>query len=325
MLARIALAAPKARIEGFILQEMVQRPGAYELILGMAVDATFGPFVLFGQGGTAVEVIADKALALPPLNIRLAQSMIADTRIYRQLLGYRDRPRAALDAIASALVRLSQLIVDHDEIVELDINPLLVDAQGAVAVDARVKLAPSTGPKGARLAIRPYPRDLEHSEEIAGLGKFRLRPVRPEDAPAFTAFFGRLSQEDVRLRFFSAIRALPETLLIRLTQIDYDRQMAFVLFDSKDEIAAVARIAADPDNQRAEFAIVVRSDLNGKGIGSLMMQRITAYAKVRGIGELFGDVLADNVKMLALCRRAGGMVGEAGATPGTLRVSFVLQ
>ncbi len=325
MLARVAKAAPQARIEGFLVQEMVRRPRAYELIVGMAVDGTFGPFLLFGHGGVAVEVIGDKTLALAPLNMALANDMIAHTRIYRQLKGFRDRPPVAIGDIASVLVRVSQLICDFPEIVDLDINPLLADASGVVAVDARIKLQPAAkGARDNRLAIRPYPKELEHREEIPGMGEYVLRPVRPQDAAAFNRFFARLAPDDVRLRFFSPLRSLPANLLARLTQIDYDRDMAFVLFDATDEIMGVAHFAADPDKQRAEYAVLVRSDLKGHGIGRVLMQRIIAYAKRSGIGELFGDVLEENAMMLSLCRELGCSIAPLPGAPGIVRTSLGL-
>lgn len=305
MRARISTLLPNARLSGFIVQEMVQRPHAQELIVGMAVDRTFGPFVLFGQGGTAVEIIDDKSLGLPPLNLKLAQEMIARTRVYRKLTGYRDTPPAQLSAIALTLVKLSQLICDFPEIAELDINPLLADENGVIALDARVKLAPVGQDGRDRLAIRPYPEQLVDRVTIPGFGNVLLRPVRPEDAPLFVEFFSRLAPEDVRMRFLTPLHSLPQTTLARLTQIDYDREMAFVLFDTANAIVGVARIAADPDNARAEFAISVRSDLKGHGVGRFLMQRLGDYARQRGIGELFGDILAENSGMLALCRELG--------------------
>jgi len=307
MLSRVTQAAPAARIRGFVVQEMVSRPGAHELIVGMAVDPTFGPFLLFGRGGKAVEVIDDKALGLPPLNLRLAQEMIARTRIWNELKGYRDRPAADRGAIALTLVQLSQLVCDFDEIAEIDINPLDADSTGVVALDARIRIEarkPGTNPH-KRLAIRPYPSEWESREAINGFGEFRLRPVRPEDAQAFVAFAGRITPEDMRMRFLSPMRELPPSLLARLTQIDYDREMAFVLLDKDNAVAGVARLAADPDGQRAEFAVISRSDLKGHGIGHLLMDRLVAYARSRGIAELFGDILAENTAMLALCHDLG--------------------
>ena len=321
MRARVARIAPKARIEGFIVQEMVARPASHELILGMAVDKQFGPFLLFGHGGTAAEVIADRALGLPPLNLTLAREMMARTRVWKELQGYRDVPPAATDAIALTLVRLSQMIADINEIAELDINPLLADAKGVIALDARVRLAPATGQtRSQRFAISPYPKQLEHAETFAGMGDMLLRPIKPEDAPALEQFFARLSPEDVRLRFFTAMRSLPPTLLARLTQIDYDREMAFLLVDEKShEMLGVSRFVADPDNLRAEFAVSVRSDLKGHGLGRLLMQRLIAYAKERGTGELVGDVLEENARMLALCRELGFSIETQTENRGIVR------
>jgi acetyltransferase len=323
MLKRVAAAAPAARLDGFVVQEMINRPGAFELILGMAIDATFGPFLLFGQGGTAVEVIDDKALALPPLNMTLAKGMMSRTRLWKQLQGYRDRPPADIEAVALTLVQLSQLISDIDEIVDLDINPLLADSTGVIAVDARIKVK-AVDPARAhdcRMAIRPYPKEFEQHETVTGFGEILLRPVRPEDAPAFINMFEHMSPGDIRLRFFSPLRALSKPLLARLTQIDYDREMAFVLME-KDELIGVGRVSSDPDNVRAEFALTVRTDRQGHGLGRFLMQRLIAYAKARGTQEVFGDVLTENEWMLALCREMGFEVGLPSR--GVVRVALKL-
>lgn len=321
MRARVARAAPNAKIAGFVVQEMIERPASHELILGMAVDRQFGPFLLFGRGGTAAEVIADRALALPPLNLNLAREMMSRTRVWKRLQGYRDVPMADVDAVALTLVRLSQMIADFGEICELDINPLLADAKGVIALDARVRLAPTTGETPSqRFAISPYPKELEHVETLPEMGEMLLRPIRPEDAPALEAFFAKLSPEDVRLRFFTAMRTLPPTLLARLTQIDYDREMAFLLVDTKTgEFLGISRFAADPDNIRAEFAVSVRSDLKGHGLGRLLMQRLIAYAKQRGTGELVGEVLQENARMLALCRELGFSIEPHTESAGIVR------
>ena len=324
MQRRIAKLLPNARLDGFLVQEMVQRPHALELIVGMAVDQTFGPFLLFGQGGTAVEVIDDKALGLPPLNIKLAREMIARTKVSRLLKGYRDHPPAALDAIALTLVHLSQLICDFPQIVEFDINPLLANEDGVVALDARVRIG-DTSQSRLPLAIRPYPEELVRTETVPSVGTFLLRPVRPEDAPAFEALFRRLQPDDVHMRFFTAMKSLPVSLLARLTQIDYDREMAFVLVNSENNLVGVARIAADPDNQRAEFALLVRSDIKGHGLGRLLMNRLIGYARERGIGELWGDIVADNSAMLSLCGEAGCAVAPSPVDPGLKRATIRLR
>ncbi|HEX2594312.1 MAG TPA: acetate--CoA ligase family protein, partial [Rhizomicrobium sp.] len=220
MLDHIAQAAPNARIDGFLVQEMVDRPNATELILGMTEDKTFGPIMLFGRGGTAVEVIADTTLAMPPLNMALAHTVIARTQVAKALRGYRDRKPADMDAVAGALVKLTQLVSDLDDVAEIDINPLLADDTGVIAVDARIRIARAAERTSWRMSISPYPADLEQTAQIDGLGRCFLRPVRPEDAPAFTEFFAHLTPDDIRLRFFSMWHSLPQRQLARLTQID---------------------------------------------------------------------------------------------------------
>jgi acetyltransferase len=326
MLTRVRAARPKARIDGFLLQDFVRKPDGTELIAGMTVDPTFGPVLLFGHGGTAVEVIDDKALALAPINAMIARDTIARTRVVRELRGYRNRPPADLDAVALTLVKLSQLCCDLDEIVEMEINPLLADENGVIALDTRVRIAPAKGPHGARLAIKPYPRELESEIDLGPLGKALLRPVRPEDAPAFETLFAKLTPEDVRMRFFSPRRALPAVQLARLTQIDYDREMALLLVGAKsNDILGIVRLACDPDNERAEFAITVRSDLKHRGLGKLLMARLVDYARARRLSELFGDVLHDNVAMLALARSCGFTVAPQGPAPDTVRVTLSLK
>jgi acetyltransferase len=310
MLAHIRRTLPHARIDGFTVEPMVVRRDAYELILGMTDDSQFGPVILFGHGGTAAEVINDKALALAPLNLALARALMARTRIHRLLQGYRNQPAAALDAIAMALVKLSQLVVDFAEVAELDVNPLLADAQGVIALDARMRVDPATGNPTARLAIRPYPGALAERVVLPDGRAYQLRPIRPEDAPAIVAMFRNLESEDVRMRFFAPIAELGPALLARLTQLDYDREMALLLCDAATDgatpaIAGVVRLAADPDNDQAEFAVIVRSDQKGRGMGHFLMERIIAYARSRGIRSLRGDVLRENRPMLDLCRDLG--------------------
>jgi acetyltransferase len=319
MLMRVHEAMPAARLQGFLVQQMVRAPDAQELILGMATDATFGPFLLFGQGGVAVERIADRALALPPLNLALACELMAQTRVWKLLQGYRDRAPANVERIAEILVRLSQLVCDCEDIVELDINPLLADSNVTIALDARVKI----GKRSGSLAIVPYPSGLMRTETVDGMGALLLRPVRPEDAPAFERFFRRLSPRDIRHRFFSPLHELPGGMLSRLTQIDYDREMALVLFD-KDEIVGVSRLAADPDLVKAEFAVLVRSDLKGRGLGRLLLERLIDYARRRGLSTLVGEVLEDNTVMLALCRALGFRVEPIAAGHGAMRATLAL-
>jgi acetyltransferase len=329
MLGRIRAAFPEARIQGFAVQPMVRRPGAQELIVGAAEDPQFGPVILVGQGGTAVEAVADRAIGLPPLNLRLARELVSRTRISRVLQGGRGQPAADLDALALTLVRVSQLVVDIPEVQELDINPLLVDPYGVIALDARIALAESTGPRTRRLAIRPYPKELEEAIQLADGRRFLLRPIRPEDEPALQRAFARLTPEEVRMRFFAPMRALDHAAAARLTQIDYDREMALILTElggpGDSDIYGVVRLIADPDNERAEFAIVIGQALTGLGLGPLMMRRILDYARGRSIREVFGEVLSENRPMLRLCQALGFAQRRDPEDLGTIHVALRLD
>ena len=308
MLQRVQAERPDAPIEGFAVQEMVERPMAQELIVGASIDPTFGPVLLFGQGGTAVEVIGDRAIALPPLNRTLAAELVSRTRVAKLLAGYRDHPPARLDAVYDALAAVSQMLVDLPELAELDINPLLADAQGVIALDARIRVS-ADAPAGAdRFAIRPYPAHL--SEPILWRGApLLLRPIRPEDEAQHLAFIERLDAEDIRMRVFYSRRELPRSELARLTQIDYAREMAFIAertgADGRPETLGTVRAIADPDNLEAEFAVIVRSDCKGLGLGRLLLDKIVRYARGQGTHTLVGVVLRENRAMLALASVCG--------------------
>ena len=310
MTARVAKLRPDACLAGFTVQAMARRPGAHELIVGAANDPIFGPIILFGRGGTAVEIIGDREVALPPLNLGLAGELISRTRVSRLLAGYRDRPAVDLDALKLTLTQVSQLIVDVPEIVELDINPLFADQQGVLALDAHIRVQVAAGQEPtARLAIRPYPKALEEEVTLKSGRRFLLRPIRPEDEPEHSALFKRLVRDDVYFRFFGAIRQMPHSQLARYTQIDYDREMAFIATgpgeDGGSETFGVVRTVSDPDNTVAEFAIIVRSDMKGQGLGHVLTDKIIRYCRARGVAEIVGQVLRDNYPMLKLARAAG--------------------
>ncbi|MGE0859798.1 MAG: GNAT family N-acetyltransferase [Gammaproteobacteria bacterium] len=328
LLERVRGACPTARLEGLAVQAMVARPGAQELIAGLFDDRDFGPVVLFGAGGTAVEVLDDKALGLPPLNLKLARDLIERTRVARLLAGYRHVPPADRDAIALTLTRLAQIAIDLPQVAELDINPLIADHAGVMALDARIRLAAQRPGDGPRLAIRPYPRELE---ELIAVDEhsFLLRPILPEDEAALQANFARLSPEEVRFRFFVPMKLMDHLTAARFSQIDYDRQMALVLTgpndDGAQEIVGVVRLIEDPDREEAEFAIIIERRLGGRGLGRHMMNRIIAYARARGVGEIYGEVLADNFRMLNLCRSLGFRERKTVEEPGVVRVTLRLR
>jgi acetyltransferase len=328
MLVRVRLARPDARIEGFSVQPLVQGSRAHELVVGACIDSVFGPVIVFGQGGTAVEVVADRAVALPPLNAALARALVQRTRVARLLEGFGDTPAADQDALHEVLVGVSQLLVDVPEIAELDINPLILSHEGAIALDARIRVSAET-PAGARnFAIRPYPGHLV--ETIAWRGRsLTLRPIRPEDEARHLAFLERLSPEDVRMRVFYSRRTIERSELARLTQIDYEREMAFVAVaegpDGEEETLGVARAVADPDNIDAEFGIIVRSDMKGGGLGKLLMHKLIRSQREHGTRRLVATVLAENVGMLALARELGFVPCQTEPVEGMQEICLVLQ
>lgn len=327
MLAAVAKSAPAATIEGFTIEAMVSRPSAFELILGVVDDATFGPVILFGQGGTAVEVIRDKAMALPPLNRVLAEDLIHRTRIARLLKGYRERPGADFDAIAGTLMALGDLVADLPEVSELDINPLWADHKGVIAVDARVRVRPPLLQGTRRLAVRPYPSTLEGVLKDRNGQVFPMRPIKPGDTALIDDLLDHTDPEDLRMRFLSPLRRLPRQLAARLTQIDYDREMAFVVFtdESRKELAAVGRLSEDPDRERAEYAILVRTDRQGIGLGYALMKHLIDYANYRGIGVIFGHVLRENTHMIDLCETLGFTRERLDGEPGVVEMVLELK
>ncbi len=309
MLDRLRTHRPAARLAGWSVQQMARRPGAHELIAGAATDPVFGPVILFGRGGIAVEVIADRAVALPPLNMNLARELVSRTRVSRLLKGYRDRPPADLEAILLTLIQISQIIIDLPEVIELDVNPLLASPEGVLALDARICLEPAEGDPIGRLAIRPYPRELEETVTLRDGRTVLLRPIRPEDEPAHQDLFQRMTPEDIYYRFFNVIHRMPHSQLARFTQIDYDREMAFIATltgeEGKPQTLGVVRAVGDPDNSSAEFAISVRSDLKRQGLGSVLLGKLIRYCRDKGTGELVGQALPDNRAVLALASRHG--------------------
>jgi acetyltransferase len=327
MLRRVRERRPDAAIAGFTVQTMVRRPGALELIVGASIDPLFGPVILFGAGGTAVEVVADRALALPPLNAPLARALVQRTRVARLLAGWRDVPAADMDALCGVLTTVSQLLADEPRIAEIDINPLLADAAGVVALDARIRVS-AAAPGGAeRFAIRPYPTQLVETLEWQGR-PLALRPIRPEDEAQHLGFLSRLDPVDVRMRVFYSRRSIERSELARLTQIDYEREMAFIavapLAAGGEETLGVVRALVDPDNVDAEFGIVVRSDLKGGGLGELMMRKLIGYLRQRGTRRLVATVLRENTRMLELARDLGFVFDEEQPDEETRRIHMPL-
>lgn len=318
MLARLAKSHPNARIKGFTVQAMVRRQRAHELIIGVSEDKTFGPLVMFGAGGTAVEVVRDTCLALPPLDLKLAEDLISRTRIARLLAGYRDTPAADLDAISDTIVKVSQLVSDLEDVRELDINPLVADEDGVIALDARVRIARPDEARRRPMALRPYPVEWERLVSIDDIGPIMVRPIRPEDEHLYERFFANVTATDSRMRFFTPMKGLTHDVIARLTQVDYAREIAFVALNDVGELLGVVRFNADPDYQHAEFGVLVRSDLKGRGLGRYLMQHLIAYGRAEGLKRIVGYVLSENVGMLKLAAQLGFTSTIADGDP-TLR------
>ncbi len=328
MLARVTTERPQAHVDGFTVQAMVRRAHARELIIGASIDTVFGPVILFGSGGISVEVVADRAIALPPLNSQLASALVQSTRIARLLDGYRDVPAADLDALHRVLVAVSQLMADHPQIAELDINPLILGPDGAVALDARIRVSERRNGGADNFAIKPYPAHL--IEQIVWQGTaITVRPIRPGDEAQHLAFLSQLDPEDVRMRVFYSRRSIEPSELARLTQIDYEREIAFVAVrpgpDGIEETLATARAMTDPDNINAEFGIIVRSDLKGIGLGKLMMDKLIRTLRTQGTQRLVATVLHENRRMLALQRDLGFSEIASDTADGTRSIALDLQ
>ena len=260
------------------------------------------------MGGIFTEVLKDRALGLPPMNRLLARRLMQETKAYSLLQGYRNRPAADMEQLEEMIVRLSQLLIDFPEIAELDMNPVLIKDGNPVAVDARILVSPLEVPSSLHLVIGPYPEEDEsHMVSVDGRRIF-IRPVKPEDAPLFTALFKVLSPTTIYYRFFGPLKELKPEMLARFTQIDYDREIALVAIDEDsetDRMLGVARIIGDPDGKTGEFAVLVGDAWQGKGIGSNLLEKCLSIAEKRGFKTVHGIVLKENRNMLALGKKLG--------------------
>jgi len=322
MMKRLETLLPTARLTGFTVQQMARRPGAHELIAGAATDPIFGPVILFGQGGTAVEIIRDRAIALPPLNEALSRELIGRTRVAKLLAGYRGRPAADIDEIVRVLCRISQLLIEVPEIAELDINPLLADENGVLALDARMRIQAGAASGVGRFAIRPYPRELEERVAVGSV-HINLRPVRPEDAPEYGTFLSRFKDQSGTGCLEIKESLLPVTAA-RHTQIDYNRQMAFVATDSAGAVLGVVRALTASDNSKANISMATLPDMRETDLSAIMLRKITSYCRERGTAELAGFIHKDDRNLVQLVRESGCTLVET-ADPEMLQGRMVLQ
>ena len=309
MAARVAREHPDAHVAGFEVQPMLEIQPGREMFAGFADDPTFGPMLAFGAGGKAVELLHDRALGLPPLDDDLALKMVGDTRIAALLAGYRDVPAVDTREIVRVLNALSQIAIDHPEIAELDINPLVPTPMGILAVDARARIADPA--RRVPLAIQPYPAEWEAELTTRSGVALHVRPVRPDDEAALADMFAAVSPEDLRFRFLSAVRTVGRDRLVPMTQVDYRRTINFLAF-AGGQLVASAMLASDPDGERAELALAVRADFKGKGVSWKLVDHVMRYARVRGIKTVESIESRDNHAAIALEREAGFEVAPHG-------------
>lgn len=302
-----------------------------KLVAGMRVDPGFGPVLTLAQGAPGADAVGEVAVALPPLDGLLAEAMLEGTALGRLLLRPSDGERALSDPapLLDALVRLACIVVDRPEIAGFELELNLPSAHGLETLAARVEVAPV--PPGtdstARLAVRPYPAELEERIRLKDGRRVLLRPIRPADAEAMRRGFSRMSPEDLRLRLFGPVRELSPELAARLAQIDYDREMALVAEDPDlpGLLLGGARVSMEPDGRSAEFAVTVRSDAKGLGLGRTALGRVLDHARRRGVAEVWGTILIENRPMLALARNLGFTLGRDPDEPGALRAALRLD
>lgn len=310
MIETIKAQYPDSEIRGVTIEKMYSNPNGRELIIGVIRDPVFGPVISFGSGGTEVEIQRDRAVALPPLNAFIAKNLINNTRVAKLLGDFRSLPAINMHALVQVLLRISEIVCEIPRIQELDINPIMADEKGVVSLDARIvvdKHYTQVKPYD-HMAIHPYPTHLQSSWHTADGTEITIRPIRPEDAEIEDAFIRDLSPKAKYFRFMQALRELTPQMLIRFTQIDYDREMAFIAVldhESKELEVGVARYTTNPDGESCEFALVVDDEWQHKGIGSRLMTILMATAKNRGFKTMEGEILADNREMLKLVEHLG--------------------
>lgn len=316
---------PDADIEGVTIEAMAKVDTAREVLVGATRDPVFGPTIVFGAGGTMVEVLRDSAVSLPPLTTVLAERLIGRTRVSRLLKPFRNRPAVDKSAVIDVLMRVSEMVSELPHIEELDINPLLAGPDGALAVDARVKISrPAAGvPPYHHMAISPYPRHLIEHGYLADGTPITIRPIRPEDAESEQAFVRSLSSEARRFRFMQSIKELTPKMLVQFTQIDYRREMSLVAMtkeNGRENQQGVARYIISPDNTSCEFAIVVGEAKRNQGIGSRMMNALISSARRHGLKTIAGEVLANNHAMLKLMQDLDFTVEPSADNAGVMHV-----
>ena len=298
---------PEAEIYGVTVQNQVKKSDI-ELIIGSRRDPQFGPLILFGMGGVLAEVLKDSAVALAPLNLLLARRLMERTRVYRLLSGYRHIPAANIDLVAEFLVRVSQLVTDFPEIVELDLNPVVIRDGSPVAIDARIVIEPSDVPAPRHLIISPYPNQYESEWVLKDGTPVLFRPMKPEDEPLVEDLLRNCSDQTIYFRYFGVIKHWPHEALIRFTQNDYDRELgiaAIGLPPGPATMMGVGRLVMVPELDAAEFAVIVADPWQGEHLGPKLTERLIEISKEKGVRSFYGEVLAQNHHMLGLMKKMG--------------------
>jgi acetyltransferase len=330
LLNQVAARVPDAVITGVTIEKMYRSSNGRELMIGIIHDPVFGPVISFGAGGVSVEVMGDTAISLPPLNRRLALDMIQRTRISRMLGGFRNMPPVDMEKLVDVLLRVSSVACELPWVQEMDINPLIADDQGAVAVDARIRVdypKPSTDPYH-HLAIHPYPVHLSTQIQLNDGTDIVIRPIRPEDAEMEAEFVRNLSNEAKYFRFMNALQELSQEMLVRLTQIDYYNEMALIAvrpYDKGEEQIGVVRYTTNLDQKSCEFALVVSDAWQGRGIGYQLMQKLMEIARDRGLERMDGQVLSNNTRMLNLMKSLNFRIDRDPEDPAIKRVEASLH
>ncbi|GAB7261861.1 hypothetical protein DZS_35000 [Dickeya ananatis] len=309
MLERVRHTNPQARVHGLLVQGMANRTGALELRIAVEQDAIFGPIIMLGEGGTEWNRETQAAVALPPLNMALARYLIVQALKSGKIRSQNALKPLDIAAFSRLLVQVSNLILDCPEIVRLDIHPLLASGEEFTLLDVTLHLAPFSGDPQSRLSIRPYPQELEETVLLKDGSSCLFRPILPEDEPLLAHFIGKVTREDLYYRYFSEINEFTHEDLANMTQIDYDREMAFIAvradITGEPEIIGVTRAIADPDNISAEFAVLVRSDLKGLGLGRKLLEKLIHYASLHGLNRLSGITMPNNQGMVSLAKKLG--------------------
>ncbi len=322
----VRLNQPNARIDGISIEPMVVKPNGRELMIGVTTDPVFGPVITFGAGGTTVEIMGDRAVALPPLNHFLVKDLIQGTHIARMLGQFRNLAPANIDALEDALLRVSEMVCELPLLREMDINPLILDEHGVLAADARiaVEFRQPSADRYAHMAIYPYPSQLVCQWQMPDGTDITIRPIRPEDALLIKKFVHDLSEESKYFRYMNSVQELTEEMLARLTQLDYSREMALIAVVEevgKEVGLGVSRYAINPDGKTCEFALVIADNIAGKGLGQKLMVTLMEAARSYGLSVIEGEVLNNNHRMLKLMTRLGFTLKSSEDDPGVMKVS----